>query len=101
MLGCGVHASHELPPAQRNELMKLRGNGNTDARMRIARCLGVPTGAEVRRLRDAAVVWRVVVRGNAEEAASWRLGKEMREAERRETMESGTRSGKRGERGLR
>ena len=59
VLGCGVHASRDLPPAQRSQLMKLRGNGHTDARMRIARCLGVRTsGAELRRLRDAAAVWR-------------------------------------------
>ena len=38
--------------------MKLHGSGNTDARMRIARCLGVRTGAEVGRLRAAAGVWR-------------------------------------------
>jgi len=44
-----------------NHLYKLRGAGNTDVRMRIARCLGVPKGAEVKRLRAAAAVWRGLV----------------------------------------
>ena len=57
VLGCGVQGSHDLPPAQRSQLMKLRGSGNTEARMRIARCLGVRTGVEVGRLRRAAAVW--------------------------------------------
>jgi len=59
VLGCGVQGSHDLPPAQRSQLMKLRGSGNTEARMRIARCLGVCTsGVELGRLRRAAAVWR-------------------------------------------
>ena len=57
VIGCGVHASRDLPPAQRSPLMKLRGDVNTDARMRIARCLGVRTGAELGRVRRAAEVW--------------------------------------------
>ena len=57
VIGCGVHASRDLPPAQRSQLMKLRGDSNTDARMRIARCLGVRTGAELGRVRRAAEVW--------------------------------------------
>lgn len=59
VLGCGVHASHDLPPAQRCQLMKLRGDGNTDARQRIARCLGVRTSrAELTRLQSAAEACR-------------------------------------------
>ena len=58
ILGCGVYGSDDLPPAQRSQLMKLRGSGNADARMRIARCLGVRTSrAVLQRLRDAAEVW--------------------------------------------
>ena len=57
VLGCGIHASRDLAPAQRSQLMKLRGDGNTDARVRIARCLGVCTGVELGRLRRAAAVW--------------------------------------------
>ena len=58
VLGCGVHGSQDLPPAQRSQLLRLRGDGNTDARMRIAQCLGVRTSvAELRRLRNAAAVW--------------------------------------------
>ena len=66
VLGCGVHAGRDLPPPQRSQLMKLRGDGNTDARQRIARCLGVRVGAELRRLRAAAVVWREAVRKGPE-----------------------------------
>ena len=58
ILGCGVHASFYLPPAQRNQLMKLRGDGQTDARIRIARCLGVNFSfVELGRLKAAAEVW--------------------------------------------
>lgn len=61
MLGCGVHGDSDAPPAQRSQLLKLRGDGNTEARMRIARSLGVRVGAkvvELGRLRRAASVWR-------------------------------------------
>ena len=63
VLGCGVHAasSHDLPPAQRGHLAKLRGDGNTGVRMRIAGFLGVRVGAELGRLRRAASVWRLGV----------------------------------------
>ena len=39
-----------------NWLRQLRGDGNTDARMRIARALGVPSGRELGRLRRVRVV---------------------------------------------
>ena len=61
VLGCGVHGDRDAPPAQRSQLLKLRGDGNTEARMRIARSLGVRVGAKVMelgRLRRAASVWR-------------------------------------------
>lgn len=68
VLGCGIHASRDLAPAQRSQLMKLRGDGNTDARRRRslavlgrAHCMRT-SGAELERLRlrDAAEVWRVL-----------------------------------------
>ena len=59
VLGCGVHGNRDLPPAQWSQLMKLRGDGNIDVRMRIARCLGVRSnGAELGCLRAAAAGWR-------------------------------------------
>ena len=47
---------------------------------------GVRTGAKVRRLRGAAVVWRVV-RVTAKEAAVRRLERAMLETQRTETRE--------------
>ena len=53
---------HELEPTGvgwsggQNWLRQLRGDGNTDARMRIARALGVPSGRELGRLRRVRVV---------------------------------------------
>ena len=61
VLGCGVLGDRDAPPAQRSQLLKLRGDGNTEARMRIARSLGVRVGAQVvelGRLRRAASVWQ-------------------------------------------
>ena len=63
VIGCGIHCRRNLPPAQRSHLVKLRGDGNTDARMRFARCLGVRTGAELGRLRRAEAEW-LRVRGS-------------------------------------
>ena len=40
----------------RTQLVKLRGDGNTDARMRIAGAMGVRLGAGLRGLRRAAAV---------------------------------------------
>ena len=57
VLGCGVHGCRDVQPAQRSKLLKLRGDGNTDARMRIAKCLGVRTGSELGHLRRAVAVW--------------------------------------------
>ena len=54
VLGCGVHGNRDVPPAQRSPLIALRGDGNTEVRMRIARALGVPLGAYLGRLRGAA-----------------------------------------------
>ena len=56
VLGCGVHGNRsKLPPAQRSQLLKLRGCQNVRSRMRIAGFLGVRTsGVELERLRDAA-----------------------------------------------
>ena len=55
VLGCGVHGARAEPPAPQSQLLKLRGDGNTDARMRIAAALGVRVKAELGRLRRAAV----------------------------------------------
>lgn len=71
VLGCGVHGGRDLPPARRSQLMKLRGDGNTDARQRIASCLGVRVGVEVGRLRRAVMVWREVEGGTAVQAGQW------------------------------
>ena len=60
--GDGGGGGDGAPAMRPNLLSKLRGDGNTDARMRIARCLGVRTGVELGRLRRAAAVWRGIYR---------------------------------------
>ena len=61
VLGCGIHGSRDVAPAQRSQLLNLRGDGNTDVRMRIAGYLGVRLGEEAGRLRRAANVLGEVV----------------------------------------
>ena len=56
VLGCGVHGSRDVPPAQRSPLLKLRGDGHTNARALIWRCLSRRTRTELGRLRQAASV---------------------------------------------
>ena len=66
---CGVCGSRKLPPAQRGQLFKLRGNRNADVRRRIAGYLGVRSvsgfefrsDVELERLRHAAAIWRAEV----------------------------------------
>lgn len=53
----GAERTPELP---RNQLVKLRGDRNTDARMRIAGAMGVRMGAELRGLRRAVGVLEVL-----------------------------------------
>jgi len=59
VLGCGVHGSDDLPPAQRSSLRKLRGIGG--ASERIAQYVGVRVGVDLQRLHRAAQVWEGVV----------------------------------------
>ena len=54
ILGCGVHGSHDVPPAQRSQLLKLRGSGIVEARMKVAGYLGVRVKAEAGRDRSGA-----------------------------------------------
>ena len=56
VLGCGVHGSRDVPPAQRSPLLKLRGDGHTNARALIWRCLSRRTRTELGRLRQAVSV---------------------------------------------
>ena len=58
VLGCGVHASREIPLKERSHFARLRGDLNVVPRMNIASALGVPTLAEVGRLKIAVEVWR-------------------------------------------
>ena len=58
VLGCGVHASREIPLKDRSHFARLRGDINIVPRMSIASALGVPTLAEVERLKSAVEVWR-------------------------------------------
>ena len=58
VMGRGVYGrpSSRSGAGGQNWLRQLRGDGNTDARMRIARALGVPSGRELGRLRRVRVV---------------------------------------------
>ena len=69
VLGCGVHTSREVPPAQRSRLAELRGGRNTEARMCIAQSLGVRVGTEVGHLRRAAAAWRAMQAAPGNEGA--------------------------------
>ena len=55
-----MHGDRDVAPAQRSQLLKLRGDGNTDVRMRIARALGVHVGEELGRVRRTRGAWRRV-----------------------------------------
>ena len=57
VLGCGVHASHDRPPAERSPLTRLRGDIHTGLRIRIAEYLGANALPMLYRLRGALVVW--------------------------------------------
>jgi hypothetical protein len=94
VIGCGVHGDHGSPPSNRSQvppptpppphptsrmltthtphapqLMKLRGDINTDARQRICRALGVRTGVELSRIRRAREALVAVLRDFEEEPA--------------------------------
>ena len=56
ILGCGVHGSRDAPPAQRSQLLKLRGTGIVEARMKLAGYLGVKVKAEAARVAAARTV---------------------------------------------
>ena len=56
ILGCGVHGSHDVPPAHRSQLIKLRSSGLVEARMKLAGYLGVRVGAEAARVEAARAV---------------------------------------------
>ena len=60
VIGGGVHGDRDVAPAQRSQLLKLRGDGNTDVRMRIARALGVRVGEELGQVRRVRGTWRRV-----------------------------------------
>ena len=69
-----THASHPTPQmlttrALTPQLMKLRGDINTDARQRICRALGVRTGAEISRIRRARAALVTVLRVFEEDLA--------------------------------
>ena len=56
ILGCRVHNSRDLPPAQRSLLIKLRGSNTTDVRVKLADYLGVRVKAEAARIAAARAV---------------------------------------------
>ena len=72
VLGCGVNCGTALPPAQRSVLRVLRGDVNTEARMLIARCLGVRVGVALRGVRRLRADW------------DWKEARYLREAMRYE-----------------
>ena len=77
-----VHGDRDVALAQRSQLYKLRGDGNTDVRMRIGKFLGVRAGAEIGRIQRAG---KLLARGLAvQRDCSWlRAGGRITEAKAR------------------
>ena len=56
ILGYSVHGPRDLPPAQRSQLLKLRGTGIVEARIKLAGYLGVRVKTEASRIAAARAV---------------------------------------------